>query len=189
MASRSTGPSARDRILYAASELFYADGIRATSADRVIAEAGITKVTFYRHFPSKSDLVVAYLALQGERERAWYASLRETGHPAGWLRTLARGIGNASCEPGFRGCSFINAAAEFSDPNDPVRAAVAEHRAWMLGAFAEIAAEAGVRDAAAAARLLMLLRDGAMVNGYLGDSATVAAGLAEAFDSVIAANL
>lgn len=178
----------RERILEAANDLFYGEGIRATSADRIIAEAGITKVTFYRHFPSKSDLVVAYLTLQAERERAWFTSMRRAGDPAGTLRAIAKGIGGASCAPGFRGCAFINAAAEFADPQDPVRAVVDEHRRWMLGEFAEIATEAGAADALGAARELMLLRDGAMVNGYLGETAAVAGSLGSAFGAVLAAS-
>jgi AcrR family transcriptional regulator len=186
-AARATsGADTKARILTAASELFYTQGIRATSADRIIEQVGITKVTFYRHFRAKSDLVVAYLKQQAAAERAWMQSARRTGDPVGSLRTLATGIGTMSCRPGFRGCAFINAAAEFADPADPVRAAVAEHRAWMLGEFAEIAAEAGVQDSAATARELMILRDGAMVNGYLGEPGSIAGSLANAFTAIIA---
>lgn len=183
---RST-TATRERILDAANDLFYGEGIRATSADRIIAEAGITKVTFYRHFPSKSDLVVAYLTQQANGEQAWFSSLRREGDPAGSLRAIADGIGGASCAPGFRGCAFINAAAEFADPNEPARGVVTEHRRWMLGEFAEIATEAGASDPLAAARQLLLLRDGAMVNGYLGENASVQDSLAAAFDAVIGA--
>ncbi|MFD7865852.1 TetR/AcrR family transcriptional regulator [Streptomyces sp. NPDC059783] len=181
------GPATRERILQAASELFYAEGIRGTSADRIIARVGITKVTFYRHFPTKSDLVVAYLQQQAAGERAWFSSLRTAGDPAGSLRAIADGIGAASCTPGFRGCAFINAAAEFSDPQDPVRTVVDEHRQWMLDEFAAIATEAGVPDPATTARQLMILRDGAMVNGYLGHSTSLQESLSAAFDSVITA--
>jgi AcrR family transcriptional regulator len=177
----------RERILAVAEGQFYAHGIRATSADRIIDEVGITKVTFYRHFRTKSDLVVAYLERQAAGERAWIEGLRRPGDPAATLAALAADIGSASCRPGFRGCAFINAAAEFSDPDDPVRAAVDAHRSWMLGVFAELAEEAGAAQAEAVARQLMMLRDGAMVNGYLGDTATVADSLAAAYSSVLAA--
>jgi len=183
-----SGAATRARILAAANDLFYADGIRATSADRIIERVGITKVTFYRHFPSKSDLVVAYLEGQGAAERAWMQSMRVSGDPAATLASIAAGIGGASCSPGFRGCAFINAAAEFSDPEDPVRAAVASHRRWMLDEFAAVAAEAGAADPAQTARQLMILRDGAMVNGYLGDAGSLAASLEAAFASVIGAS-
>ncbi len=182
----TTGPATRERILQAANDLFYSEGIRGTSADRIIAEVGITKVTFYRHFPTKSDLTVAYLQQQAVGERAWFTSTRQIGSAEASLRALAEGIGAASCSPGFRGCAFINAAAEFADPADPVRAVVAEHRRWMLDQFADIASDAGLSDAQSVARRLMLLRDGAMVNGYLGDATSVAASLAEAFVDTIA---
>lgn len=181
-----SGSDTRARILDAASDLFYAHGIRATSADRIIEQVGITKVTFYRHFRTKGDLVVAYLELQSAAERAWMTAARHSGDPIGSLRALATGIGSASCSPGFRGCPFINAAAEYSDPADPVRAAVEAHRAWTLEQFTSIAAEAGVADAASVGRQLMILRDGAMVNGYLSDPTVVADSLGAAFASIVA---
>lgn len=180
------GEQTRERILEAAAELIYAEGIRAVSADRIIERAGITKVTFYRHFPTKSDLVVAYLAVQSAAEQQWFRGRRRPGDPAGTLRALAEDIGVHSCRPGFRGCAFINAAAEFADPSDPVRVAVGRHRAWMLEEFADIAAEAGATDVARTAEQLMMLRDGAMVGGYLGAPDQVAGALQDAFDSVLA---
>ena len=182
----TTGPSTRARILAAASELFYAHGIRATSADRIIDQVGITKVTFYRHFSTKSALVVAYLEEQAAGERTWMGTVLQDGDPVGSLRALATDIGAASCRPGFRGCAFINAAAEFADPDDPVRAVVDAHRRWVLDLFAGIAAEAGAPDVDATARQLMLLRDGGMVNGYLNDPATVADSLGAAFAALVA---
>jgi len=175
----------RERILDAANELFYSQGIRATSADRVIELVGITKVTFYRHFRTKSDLVVAYLEQQAAAERGWMESLIEMGDPLGSLRAFATGIGEASCRPGFRGCAFINAAAEFADAEDPVRKTVDAHRAWMLKVFEAVARDAAVEDVTATARQLMLLRDGAMVNGYLGAPEALASSLGAAFASII----
>lgn len=187
VAGTRSGAATRARILAAASELFYAHGIRATSADRVIEQVGITKVTFYRHFRTKSDLVVAYLEHQAVGERAWMESVLREGEPVDSLRRLATDIGAASCRPGFRGCAFINAAAEFADPDDPVRSAVDAHRRWVLDLFADVAAAAGAEDVDAAARQLMILRDGGMVNGYLNDPTSVADALGAAFTSVLTA--
>ena len=174
----------RERILASANELFYAHGIRATSADRIIESVGTTKVTFYRHFRSKSDLVVAYLQGQAADERRWMDEARQAGDPVASLRALATGIGAASCSPGFRGCPFINAAAEYSDPADPVRVAVDAHRQWTYRQFAEIAAAADVEDPTSVGRQLMILRDGAMVNGYLGDPTVLAESLGAAFVAI-----
>ncbi|WP_193105535.1 TetR/AcrR family transcriptional regulator [Brachybacterium sp. FME24] len=182
---RRTGSDTRHSILTAANELFYAQGIRATSADRIIEQVGITKVTFYRHFRSKSDLVVAYLEQQAANEQEWMRSVRREGDPEGSLQTLATQIGEASCSPGFRGCAFLNAAAEFADPADPVRVTVATHRAWMLEEFTGLAQEAGAADAPAVGRQLMLLRDGGMVNGYLGEPTKVGASLGATFAAVL----
>ena len=176
----------RSRILEAASGMFYSQGIRATSADRIIDAVGITKVTFYRHFRSKSDLVVAYLEGQAAQERDWMLSARHDDAMES-LRALATGIGSASCSPGFRGCPFINAAAEFSDPSDPVRKAVDDHRLWVHDRFADIAADAGVDDVDSVARQLVILRDGAMVSGYLNEPTTLAESLDAAFASIVSA--
>src|SRR4051794_30766807 len=179
------GANTRQRILDDANELFYTYGIRATSADRIIEQVGITKVTFYRHFRTKSDLVVAYLGQQSAAEQTWMMSAVHEGDPLATARTIAAGIGAASCGPGFRGCAFINAAAEYPDPQDPVRLAVDAHRGWIIEFFAEIAEQAGTRDVKSVANQLMILRDGAMVNGYLGDSLALAASLEAGFTSVL----
>lgn len=186
-ATASPARNTRERILDAANDLFYEHGIRATSADRIIEQVGITKVTFYRHFRTKSDLVVAYLHRQSAAEQAWMNSTVDDRDPLATMHTIAAGIGTASCSPGFRGCAFINAAAEYPDPHDPVRLAVAAHREWMTGFFAGIAERAGVRDAGSVANQLMILRDGAMVNGYLGDALALAASLDAGFSSILGA--
>lgn len=184
-AKASGGASTRQRILDAANELFYEHGIRSTSADRIIEQVGITKVTFYRHFRAKSDLVVAYLQQQSAAEQGWLQSTIHEGDPLATARTVAAGIGAASCSPGFRGCAFINAAAEYPDPQDPVRRAIDEHRSWLLDFFGSIAEQAGARDVKSAANQLMILRDGAMVNGYLGDAEALAEALGAGFTSIL----
>ncbi|GAB2966018.1 TetR/AcrR family transcriptional regulator [Amycolatopsis acidiphila] len=160
----------RERILAAADALFYAEGIRAVSADRIIAEAQVSKVTFYRHFPAKDDLVLAYLQGRAEWERSVVEQARAArpGDPAAALTLLAEAIAETSCAAGFRGCPFINAAAEYADPGHPVRRTVAAHRAWFAGLLTELLAELGVAAPAPAVEHLMMLRDGAMVGGYLG---------------------
>jgi AcrR family transcriptional regulator len=160
----------RDRILDAATRRYYSDGIRAVSADRLIAEAGVSKVTFYRHFPSKDDLVTAYLTAQVARSEDLLTQKRAelAGDPSGVLRWYAKSVGTLACAPGFRGCPFINAAAELSQPDHPGHRVVMEHRTWLVGQFAELLTELGVDDVDAKAEQLMMLRDGAMVAGYVG---------------------
>lgn len=95
----------RERILAAAADLFYARGLRSVSADKIIERVGNTKVTFYRHFRTKDDLVVAYLERQAERERADVAVIlaRAGGEADEALRLFAENVGAVSCAPGFRG--------------------------------------------------------------------------------------
>jgi AcrR family transcriptional regulator len=166
--------SARARILDAATELIYGNGIRGTSADRIIEQAGVSKVTFYRHFRTKTDLVVAYLERQAAGERDAINLARDPADALHALDNIAGIIGTASCMPGFRGCAFINAAAETPDLTDPVRVVVDAHRRWTRDVFASIASDAGVKDADITAGQLLMLRDGAMINGYLSDPEKVA---------------
>jgi AcrR family transcriptional regulator len=180
---------ARNRILDAATDLIYANGIRGTSADRIIEAAGITKVTFYRHFRTKTDLVVAYLERQAALERDALDSARDHTDPLHALQNIAGIIGAASCMPGFRGCAFINAAAETPDPDDPVRLVVDVHRRWTRDLFASIATDAGVVDPEKTARQLVMLRDGAMVGGYLGEPDEISETLQGAYLAAIGSGL
>src|SRR4051812_29759986 len=119
---------ARRRVLDTASALFYTRGIHSVGVDRVIAEAGVAKATFYHHFPSKDDLVRAYLLEQDAAIRQ-AAALTDVP-PEERVMAVFAAIGEISCGPGFRGCAFINAAAEYPDPDHPVRQVVTEHRRW-----------------------------------------------------------
>ncbi|NMO49937.1 TetR/AcrR family transcriptional regulator [Actinoplanes sp. TBRC 11911] len=182
-----TKPSMREIIIQAAAVLFYAQGIRAVSADKIIAKVGITKVTFYRHFPGKDDLVVAYLERRSQWERNAVETARRAtpGDPAETFRLIAESIGVESCTPGFRGCPFINAAVEYADADHPVREVVATHRSWFRGVIEDLLGEMGVSDVSGVAEQLVMLRDGAMVNGHLGDPKVVARSLVNAGRAVI----
>ena len=176
-------PPVRERILDAAASLFYSEGIRAVSADRIIAEAGTTKVTFYRHFRTKEDLVVAYLQAQSARMRE--AAEHLSADPCTGLLQLAEAMGAETCVPGFRGCPFINAAAEYPAGDHPVRAAVARHRDWFRELIAGLAGRLGAKDPELAADQLIMLRDGAMVHGYVSDPGTVGDSLLQAGHAVL----
>ncbi len=160
--------TARDRILAAATTTFYAEGIRAVPVDRIIEQAAVTRATFYRYFPGKEDLVHAYVQARDEAIRQAAAQAARAGaDPAALLRALVDGIADDVCTPGFRGCPFINAAAEYPDPAHPVRRAVAAHRDWFRQTLADLLGALGQAQPAVGARTLTMLRDGAMVGGYL----------------------
>ncbi|MDX2701316.1 TetR/AcrR family transcriptional regulator [Streptomyces sp. PA03-6a] len=162
---------ARERLLSTANRLFYGEGIRAVGVDRVMAEADVARGTFYRHFAGKDDLVRAYLeATDQEIRDRITAAQAGIGSPSGLLAAVAHGIGEEVCGAGFRGCPFINATAEYPDPESPVHQAVLRHRAWFLQVLQEAFQRLGSADPARSADAMMAMRDGAMVAGYLGDA-------------------
>ncbi|MFD5252648.1 TetR/AcrR family transcriptional regulator [Streptomyces bobili] len=172
--SSTAASPARTRLLETASNVFYADGIRHVGVDRIIAEAQVTRATFYRHFPSKEDLVLAHVEQRDQQIRsAVTEAFRTTTDPEALLIMLMAGIGEEICGPGFRGCPFINAAAEYPDREHPVRQAVQAHRSWFRQTVQNLVAAAGCPDSAHTTAVLVLLRDGAMAGGNLDDPASV----------------
>ncbi|WP_062526840.1 TetR/AcrR family transcriptional regulator [Demequina rhizosphaerae] len=177
------GPGVREAILDVAAAQFAEHGIRAVSADRILAEAGFSKVTFYRHFPTKDDAVVAYLERELARVRA---VIEESGSDDLDRDALAAALTEEMCRPHFRGCPFINAAAEYPEPDHPVRRVVAEFRALMVAAIDAWLERRGVADRTGLAEQIMMLRDGALVAGYLDhDPDGVARALADAIGALV----
>ncbi|MEV4050168.1 TetR/AcrR family transcriptional regulator [Amycolatopsis sp. NPDC049688] len=161
---------ARARLLASASRLFYTEGLHSVGIDRVIADAGVTRATLYRHFPSKDDLLVAYLSEADKAIRAQVEAARAAGgEPADVVRAVAATIAEGIRSPGFRGCAFLNAAAEYPDPGHPVHQAVLAHRQWFSTTVTELLAATGETAPEPAARHFVLLRDGAMAAGCLTD--------------------
>ncbi|KQZ10688.1 hypothetical protein ASD23_00495 [Agromyces sp. Root1464] len=171
MATRttSTGSSlAREKLLATASELFYREGIHSVGVDRIIGEAGVTRATFYRHFPSKEDLVEAYLEVEDANIRGAFAAAEASGAaPKQLVGLVIDGLADDVARHHTRGCPFINAAAEYPAADSGVRKAVAEHREWFRSELESVLSAAEVPDAEGAAGQLVLLRDAAMVGGYL----------------------
>ena len=167
-APRREGP-ARRRVLDTALALFYAEGIHTVGIDRIIAEAGVAKATFYHHFPSKDDLVCAYLEEQHALIRSHTVPRGETAEER--VLSIFDAATEITCGPGFRGCAFINAAAEYPDPDHPVRRVVDSFRRWFRELVEGLLAEAGHPDPRGTARALLALRDGMAVAGALDDPA------------------
>ncbi|MFJ2401316.1 TetR/AcrR family transcriptional regulator [Streptomyces xanthochromogenes] len=171
----TTPPSPRERLLETASRLFYAEGIHTVPVDRLVTQADVTRATFYRHFPAKEDLVVAYLRATDARLRGAVETAVAQGAAEQGVSAVLDLIGETTCAAGFRGCHFVNAAAEYPDASDPVREAIAEHRAWFQQTVTELAARAGHPDPAYAGRVLVLLHDGALAGAQLDDPEAVRA--------------
>jgi AcrR family transcriptional regulator len=169
---------ARRRVLDTAARLFYAEGIHTVGVDRIIAEASVAKATFYHHFPAKDELVRAYLTEQSELQRTAVRRLRaDEMAPLDMVFSVFEVLGEMSCGPGFRGCAFLNAAAEYPDAGHPVRLVIAEHRRWFRDLLCELLTSARHPDAERTADLLVVLRDGLVVGGYLDDSEKVRNGI------------
>ncbi|MFE0465269.1 TetR/AcrR family transcriptional regulator [Kitasatospora sp. NPDC058965] len=181
----STPSPARDRVLETATRLFYAEGIHAVGVDRIVTEAGVTRATFYRHFPSKEELVRSYVQAWDQEVRDEVAAVVPGLGADQALELFLARLGEEMCRPGFRGCPFINAAAEYPDQDNPVARAIASHRTWLRETFALLLGELGVPEPYQRAALLMLLRDGAMVGAALGEPAAVAGQLAVAVRELV----
>ncbi|WP_306216195.1 TetR/AcrR family transcriptional regulator, partial [Actinoplanes sp. RD1] len=152
----------------------YSEGIHKVGVDRIVAEAQVTRATLYRHFPGKEDLVLAYLeqtdrSFRRRTEQAVAAGLSadET------IRALSRSIAAGIQSPGFRGCAFLNAVAEYPDPASPVHQATLAHRQWFLETITALLAQIRETGVEQAARHFVMIRDGAMAAGCLFDPALV----------------
>ncbi len=180
-------PAARDRILDTAFRLFYSRGIRAVGVDLIIAESQVAKATLYKHFRSKDDLVLAYL---DKVDGVWTSQLRTAAEAAGpdprdQLVGLFDALRTACRQPGYRGCAFINAAAEAA-PGTPVHERTVAHKQAVLAWVRELAGEAGAEDPDTLARSLMLLLDGGLADGALAADRAAAQAAKVAARSLVA---
>ncbi|MCE1969465.1 TetR/AcrR family transcriptional regulator [Enterobacter cloacae] len=160
--------SVRDKILLTAHELFYSTGFRATGVDTLIRQAKVTKVTFYRHFPSKSLLILAYLHYRHELWINWFdTTLRhylDEGRAAS--DALAATLNAWFISPLFHGCAFINASAEAKseDNESEIKAICRNHKSETRE---KIATLTGIADEAINKQILMLI-DGAIIHAQMG---------------------
>lgn len=164
------GPTAtRERLVRAAADLFYEQGVRATSVDAIVKRAGLTKPTLYQHFPSKDALIEAALELRDREHRERLLALRAQ-HPSEGAQNLLAAFELLESwladGPGFRGCALVNAAVELADADHPGRAVVRGHKAWLRNFLEEDARRAGVDDPEALAEALLFLIEGATVTAY-----------------------
>ncbi|GAA0482660.1 TetR/AcrR family transcriptional regulator [Streptomyces stramineus] len=152
---------ARDRLLQAAQELFFAEGIRAVGVERLLSVSGVGRASFYRHFASKDELVTAVLKGRDASWREWLAgAVAARGNdPLAVFDALAAESGDGD----FRGCAFINAVSEIADADSPVRRIAAEHKRAVTDFIAGLLAAAGHRESRALAGQFVLLMDGATV--------------------------
>jgi len=163
--------SARDRLLAAADELFYAEGVHVVGIDRIVERAGVAKASLYSIFGSKDELVRAYLERHFRARQERIARiLARYDTPRGRLLGVFTEVEELLAGSQFRGCKFISAAAE-ARPGDASEVVTEDYRAWLLSLFTDLAEAAGARDARHLGRQLSLLYDGAAVAARIAEDA------------------
>jgi AcrR family transcriptional regulator len=166
--------SRRDELVDTALRLFYTRGFNATGIDKILAEAGVAKMTLYKHFRSKEELILAALNRRDEQFRNWLMSEMEKASPNPRERLLAMFDaleewfnGRAFKGLGFNGCAFINAASEFGDHQHPIHRTAAEHKQRIVDYLEPLCRQAGAEDPAALAEQLALLKEGAIATAQV----------------------
>jgi AcrR family transcriptional regulator len=155
--------SARERLLAAANELFYAEGVHTVGIDRIIERAGVAKATLYTTFGSKDELVRAYLQSRYDARRQRITDgIAQFQDPRDRLLAVFDALAESLARPSYRGCAFVNASAE-STPGSVAEQVSNDYREWMLSLLVDLAREAGASHPDTLARRLIMLYDGAGV--------------------------
>ena len=182
-------PAARDRILATADRLFYGEGIHAVGVHRLVEESAVTRVTFYRHFPSKEDLIAGYLEGRAARARRRITQVIEdsNGDARAALTELGRVFTSETFAAEYRGCPFVNASAEFAAPGHPARVLATAQRAWIADTIERLLRDVGHQAPASTARQLLMLQTGAIFGVAIDDTPGLDTIFLEAWDRLIGA--
>jgi AcrR family transcriptional regulator len=165
--SRSAG-SVRERLLAAADDLFYEEGVHTVGIDRVLERAGVAKASLYGTFGSKDELVRAYLEQRGLRIQERIAKrIAQFESPRERILSIFDLLSERVADGSYRGCAFVNACAEGPPGVTPSREVASAHRAWRCSLFAGLAKELGVRDPVETGGQLSLLYDGALITASM----------------------
>jgi AcrR family transcriptional regulator len=181
--------SVRDRILDTANDLFYQEGVRAVGVDLVVERSGVAKTSLYRHFDTKDDLVAAVLERDDANfwERWDGIESRNVDDPAAQLTGLLRWIAEYVAGPKYRGCPFLNIATEFPAPDHPARIVALRNKTELRRRLARLAKRMKIRKPEGLAEQLLLLIDGAYVDGQLFGKTGPARSFLSAAKAIIAA--
>ncbi len=171
--------------------LFFRDGFRAVGIDTIVAESGVGKMTLYRHFLSKDDLIVAYLRDSNEKFWAWFdeATAVSAGGARGQLLGFFRSLEKLVTKPTCYGCPFLNAAVDFPDREHPGHQVALEHKQAVRARFRELARQAGARSPKMLADHLVLLMDGAFMAVRMFGADNPAARVTEAAQKLLDAHV
>lgn len=162
-APRRDEPTARERLIAAVGELFYRDGVNAVGVDTVSERSGVSKSSLYRTFASKDELIAAFAEDQNRRYWDWWDRTIEAhqGAPRRQIEALLAGVAHQIGQPGFRGCPFINLAAELADPQHPALAVTCANKQEVRARLRRLCRELGAREPERLGDQLSLLMDGA----------------------------
>jgi AcrR family transcriptional regulator len=179
----------RDRIMETASDLFYRHGIHAVGVDTIASEAGTNKMSFYRNFASKDDLVAEYLRGVEREGWTWWDETvaAHAGNPRVQAESLFDVLVENTCDEDSRGCALANAAVEITEPDHPARPVIEKYKAEMRRRFRQLAREMGAREPNALGDSLMLLWEGAYLTRVTMGADGPVQGAAKAARALIAA--
>jgi AcrR family transcriptional regulator len=165
--------TARERLLTAANQLFYDEGVHTVGIDRVIERAGVAKASLYNTFGSKEELIRVYLETRHQRRKDRIAErIAQHDNPRDRLLSVFDLLGDLFADPGFRGCPLVNASAEAA--GGKIRKTCRDSRAWTRALFTELSREAGAADPERLAQQLVILHDGATVSAQMERDLTAA---------------
>jgi AcrR family transcriptional regulator len=179
----------RDRIMKTAGDLFYRYGIQAVGVDTIATEAGTNKMSFYRNFASKDELVTEYLRAEEREGLLWWDETlaAHAGDPRLQVESLFDMLVQNNCEEGSRGCALANAAVEITDPDHPARPVIEKYKADMRGRFRRLAQEIHARNPDELGDSLMLLWEGAYLTRLTMGALGPVQGAAKAARALISA--
>lgn len=179
----------RDTLVDTALNLFYREGFHAVGIDRILAEAGVAKMTLYNHFRSKDELILSVLRRRDEQFRNWF--MREVERrgetPRERLLAIFDVLGEWFETDDFAGCLFIKASAEYIDAGSAIRREIAEHKRLVLDYILELVTLAGAPDPAAVAAQIMILEEGAIIAAHTGGDGDAAQTAKAAADVLLTA--
>ena len=184
-------PRAAEKIMTAASDLFYRQGIRAIGVDEIVRTAGVTKPSLYRSFASKDELAASYLRHYDEAfwQRFDEAVAAHPGDPRAQIGAFLTRVGERTQMPGYRGCGMTNAAVEYPDRQHPARIVSEENKKELRRRLRAMAGDMGAKDAETLGDGLLLLIEGAYISGQLFGEGGPAKSVARNADLLIGASL
>lgn len=183
--------SARQRILNTAADLFYREGYHAVGIDTIIERSGVAKMTLYRHFASKNDLIIAYLGHTIEDFWAWVeqATSKHPGSPRAQLVAIFETLASTIADPACHGCACQHAAVEFPQLEHPAHQVALQFKQAVRARFRDLVAQAGAQQPDMLADQLLLLMDGALMQAQMRGPTDLAHSVVQAVIALVDAQL